>query len=190
MAPFNHFDFLAPFYDRFIKSDDLIRFSEFAELPVSGRLLDAGGGTGRKSLPLLNLVTGIVIADSSIGMLTRATRKAGLKTVCAESEKLPFEDESFERVMMVDALHHVTDYRVTAGELWRVLKPGGRIIIEEPDIRMTSIKIMAMIEKLALMRSHFVSPQDIAATFAYPNSEVNIEIVDSVAWILITKHID
>jgi demethylmenaquinone methyltransferase/2-methoxy-6-polyprenyl-1,4-benzoquinol methylase len=187
MAHFNHFDFLAPFYDRFIKPTDFTRFSRFVGLPVEGRLLDAGGGTGGKSYPLLKMVTSIVIVDSSMGMLTQASNKVGLMTVGSEVERLPFEDESFERVIMVDAFHHVSDYRVTAGELWRVVKPGGRIVIEEPDIRTAPIKIMAIIEKLALMRSHFISPADIVATFAYPNTAVRIEIEDSTAWIVIDK---
>jgi demethylmenaquinone methyltransferase/2-methoxy-6-polyprenyl-1,4-benzoquinol methylase len=190
MPAFNHFDFLAPFYDRFIKTDDLTRFCAFTRLPVSGRLLDAGGGTGGKSYQLLKMVTGIVVADSSMGMLSQAAKKGGLITVCSETERLPFKDESFERVIMIDALHHVSDYRETSGELWRVVKPGGRIVIEEPDIHTTAIRIMAIIEKMALMRSHFISPQEIAATFAYSNAEVKIEVEDSVAWIVINKQVE
>jgi ubiquinone/menaquinone biosynthesis C-methylase UbiE len=189
MAPFNHFDFLAPYYDRFIKITDPTRFCTLAGLPVSGRLLDAGGGTGRKSYQLVDMVTGIIIADSSMGMLHQANKKGGLTTVCSESEQLPFEDDSFERVIMVDALHHVSDYHSTANELWRVVKPGGRIVIEEPDIRTLPIKIMAIIERLVLMRSHFISPQEIAVSFTHTNAEVIIEVEESIAWIVILKHI-
>ena len=190
MTHFNHFDFLAPYYDRFIKPSDPARFCALTGLPVSGRLLDAGGGTGRKTSSLLSMVTDTVIADSSMGMLAQASKKGGIKTICAESERLPFDDESFERVIMVDALHHVYDYRSTAKELWRVVKPGGRIVIEEPDIRTMPVKIMAIIEKLALMRSHFISPQKIAISFAYPNAKVNIEVEDSTAWIVINKQVE
>ena len=68
-----------------------------------------------------------------------------------------FKDKSFDRVIMVDALHHVKDYRITIHELWRVLMPGGRIVIEEPDIQTFPVKLMALVEKIALMRSHFIS---------------------------------
>ena len=59
---------------------------------------------------------------------------------------------------MVDALHHVIHQGQTAREMYRVLKPGGRIVIEEPDIRKFGVKLIAVAEKLLLMRSHFLSP--------------------------------
>lgn len=189
MPSFNHFDFLAPIYDRFMKNDDFARLSVIAGLPVQGRLLDAGGGTGQKSYPFLKMVTHVVIADSSMGMITRAAKKKGLITVCSETERLPFKDETFDRVIMIDALHHVSDYRETIVELWRMVRPGGRIVIEEPDIRTMPIKIVAIIEKLTLMRSHFISPQKIAAAFTYPNAEVKIKNETSIAWIIINKQI-
>ncbi len=187
MAPFNHFDFIAPYYDRFIKPTGLDDFSSLLLLPVSGLLLDLGGGTGRKSYPLLKMAGGIVIADSSKGMLREARKKGGLVEICAESERLPFVDASFARIMMVDALHHVLDYHLTLQEIWRIIMPGGRILIEEPDIQATPTKIMAIFERIALMRSHFVNPQEIAASFNFPHAKTEIRIESTTAWILIDK---
>ena len=84
-------------------------------------------------------------------MLREAKRKEGLQPICTDSEKLPFLENSFERIMMVDALHHVNHQQQTADELWRVLKPGGRIVIEEPDIRIFGVKLLALAEKIAMM---------------------------------------
>lgn len=190
MTHFNHFDFIAPYYDRFIKPSDSGKLSTLLGLPGPGLLLDVGGGTGGKSYPLLKMVNGVVIADSSLGMLSQASRKGGFTTICSESENLPFDDGVFERVIMVDALHHVYNYRSTIRELWRVTEPGGRIVIEEPDIRTMPTKIMAIIEKLALMRSHFISPQEIAISFGEPYARVNIEVEGSTAWIVINKQVE
>ena len=84
MAHFNHFDFLAPIHDHFIKTTDTTRMRMLARLPISGTLLDVGGGTGSTSFMLKNWVTGIVIADSSLGMLEQAM----LKTVSSLSVQI------------------------------------------------------------------------------------------------------
>ena len=161
-----------------------------ASLPVAGRLLDAGGGTGQKSHRLLDMVGEIVIADSSLGMLLQANKKIGLSAVCSETEQLPFGDNSFERVIMVDAFHHVRNQRITADELWRVLMPGGRIVIEEPDIRAGAVKLIAIIEKIVMMRSHFINPKKIAEIFSHPNATINISLENSIAWIVIDKELN
>jgi demethylmenaquinone methyltransferase/2-methoxy-6-polyprenyl-1,4-benzoquinol methylase len=187
MAKFNHFDFLAPVYERFIKPIDPDRLCSLIGLPVTGQLLDAGGGTGRISYTLREWVKGIVIVDSSIGMLEQARTKAGLLSVCSNTEKLPFHNEVFERVIMVDALHHVSNITATLDELWRVVKPGGRIVIEEPDIQTYQVKILAVIEKLVLMRSHFISPQNIQKAFGDKNASHQIIREGMTSWIIVDK---
>ncbi len=179
--PLDHFDIIAPVYAR-VTYSSLEKMRELAGLPVKGRLLDVGGGTGRVVTALRDLVDEVVIADVSMGML-KQTPPATLQPVCSFSEFLPFPSDSFERVIMVDALHHVVHQPATADEMFRVLKPGGRIIIEEPDIRSFGVKLIALAEKLLLMRSHFLSPQQIADLFK--NATIHAE--DSSAWVVVTK---
>ena len=179
--PFDHFSAIAPIYARATYSS-LEKMRELADLPTRGRLLDVGGGTGRVASAVRDLVDEVVIADISMGML-KQTLPAALKPVCAFSESLPFPSDSFERIVMVDALHHVVHQPATADEMFRVLKPGGRIIIEEPDIRSFGVKLIALAEKLLLMRSHFLSPQQIADLFE--NATIHAE--DSSAWVVATK---
>ncbi|MBT6610474.1 MAG: hypothetical protein HOB38_00050, partial [Deltaproteobacteria bacterium] len=45
----DHFDFLAPFYDRLIKMSLDSAWTDILNLPTDGSILDAGGGTGRIS---------------------------------------------------------------------------------------------------------------------------------------------
>ena len=187
MKLFNHFDILAPIYDRVGKSATSQRLIELCQFPVAGRLLDIAGGTGRKSYNLIGQATDIVIADSSHGMLEQAKNKGSLITIEAQAEELPFRRESFARIIMVDAYHHLADHRKTVAELWRVLQPQGIIVIEEPDIQTALVKMIALIEKLALMRSHFVSPQEIKESFIFPGAVSDIVLERNIAWIVIKK---
>jgi ubiquinone/menaquinone biosynthesis C-methylase UbiE len=181
--PFDHFDVIAPIYSR-VTYSSLEKMRELAGLPMRGRLLDVGGGTGRVSSALLDDVDDVVIADVSMGMLKQTSHPA-LKPVCSTSESLPFPSHFFDRVIMVDALHHVLDHAKAAREMFRVLKPGGRIVIEEPDIRTFGVKLIALAEKLLLMRSHFLSPLQIASLF--PSGNTKIVTQDSNAWVVISK---
>ncbi len=183
--PFDHFDFIAPLYNRIGDYSSLDVMIEAADLPTDGRLLDAGGGTGRVAFALRDQAAQVVVADVSLGMLGFAASKPGLRAAAAQSELLPFPDNSFDRIVMVDAFHHVIRQADTARELVRVLKPGGRIVIEEPDIRSFGVKLIALGEKLMLMRSHFLAPDQIAALF----DSARVITKDSSAWIVVEKNV-
>jgi demethylmenaquinone methyltransferase/2-methoxy-6-polyprenyl-1,4-benzoquinol methylase len=182
---FDHFDLLAPLYDRAIPFSRLDWMLRVVELPVDGLLLDAGGGTGRVATALKPHTRDVVVADVSAGMLSQSRRK-GLTGVMTPSEKLPFAAGTFPRIIMVDALHHVINQRETISELWRVLQPGGRLVIEEPDIRTLAVKFVAIVEKLALMRSHFLSPPVIVSYFP-PEAKVRVEVESYNAWVIVEK---
>ncbi|MEM5776624.1 MAG: class I SAM-dependent methyltransferase, partial [Anaerolineaceae bacterium] len=133
MPLFDHFNILAPFYEKVIPSGEPERLCELIG-SLAGPLLDAGGGTGRVAQYLRGQSGPVVVADLSRKMLLETCRKDGLIAVRAPAEKLPFADGTFSRIIMVDALHHVRSQAHTAAELWRVLRPGGRIVIQEPEV--------------------------------------------------------
>lgn len=183
----DHFGILAPFYEHFIKASLPEKLLGWVDLPAGGAVLDAGGGTGWVAQFLREQAGLIVVADESRGMLREAQSKTGLLPVCAHTERLPFADSTFDRILMVDALHHVADQAHSAAELWRILKPGGRIVIEEPDVRSLGVKFIAIAEKLALMRSHFLSPPEISSLFRSVNARVRVEVDGSTAWVIVEK---
>jgi len=131
----------------------------------------------------------VVVADLSCKMLAEANQKEGLHPVCTPTETLPFPDSSFERIIMVDALHHVIDRKRTIKELWRLLASGGTMVIEEPDVRTLPVILIAIAEKLALMRSHFLSPSRIASLFDFADAEVDIQKNGTTAYIIAKKQI-
>ncbi len=188
MPVFDHFDFLAPFYERFIPPKDPEDLWAAANLPARGALLDAGGGTGRVAQFMRSKTDLVVVADLSHQMLTQAQAKDGLLPVCSQAEKLPFPDGYFARIIMVDALHHVIDQPTTLQELWRTLQPGGRLVIEEPDLRHFAVKMIAVAEKLAWMRSHFLTPAQIAKLMSFPDAQVQVKTAQFNACVIADKN--
>jgi len=185
---FDHFNLLAPFYERLIPAPDSGRLEYLLDLPISGRLLDAGGGTGRVSSPLRPFVNHIFLTDVSLGMLQQAKQKEFLAVSLAHAENLPFPGELFDRVLVVDALHHFCNQEIAIKELLRVLKTGGRMVIEEPDLRRFKVKLIALAEKVTLMRSQFYSPEKIAQFVSSLGYSLRIERDDKItAWIVVDK---
>ena len=182
---FDHFDILAPIYDRAIPFSRLEQMVKNVDLPVAGTLLDAGGGTGRVAAALRPFVDNIVVADFSKGMLVQSRKKC-LIAVQTYTEKLPFPNNYFERIIMVDALHHVSNQVETITELWRVLSDHGCLVIEEPDLRTWQVKILAVVEKMFLMRSNFLSPPRIAALFP-SSAKIIIKSEGYNAWVIVRK---
>lgn len=182
---FDHFGLLAPIYDRAIPFSRLDLMLKKVALPVDGRLLDVGGGTGRVSAALRPYVRNVHVVDFSAKMLAEAQSK-GLTVIESPAEKLPYSSNVFDRIIMVDALHHVHHQGKTIAEMWRVLRVGGILVIEEPDFRTWQVKLLAVVEKMALMRSHFLSPTAIARLFP-PGAQVRIEAEGYTAWVIAQK---
>ncbi len=187
MPAFDHFDFLAPIYDRVIKPKPPTDLLEHLQLQPDAVVLDVGGGTGRIALELAPHAGNVTILDLSPKMLREAVRKPGLNGVLAPSELLPYPDGSFDAVLMVDALHHVINQKASLQELFRVVKPGGRLVVEEPDIHTFAVKLIALGEKLAGMRSHFLSGEEIAALFENCCKEARIYRKEYTVWVVVEK---
>ena len=174
MPRLNHFDFLAPLYDRLFSAPQDSPLAPLLELPCSGLLLDVGGGTGRVAQNLTGLVDQVVIADASRRMLARARTKPGLQAVMSLAEGLPLATGSAARVISVDAYHHLADQRLSLREMWRALAPNGVLVIEEPDIAHWAVRLVALGEKMLMMRSHFVSGERLAVDLDALGAQVTI----------------
>ena len=99
------------------------------------RVLDLAAGTGTSSVALAKSGAHVVAADFSPGMLEVGRKKHGqnplLEFVEADATKLPFADNSFDAVTMSFGLRNVVEPKKALAELYRVTKPGGRIVICE-----------------------------------------------------------
>ncbi len=183
----DHFDFIAPFYDQLAGPPDRSRFQRLLKLPCTGRLLDAGGGTARISSHLNGLIDHIVVSDLSRRMLKQAANKPVCR-IRSRVEQLPFTDGTFDRILIVDALHHFGDQRQAISDLLRVLKRGGRLAIEEYDLNHKMVKLLALAEKILGMRSRFLRPAEIRAMIDSNGVSAQIERPNRFsAWIIADK---
>jgi SAM-dependent methyltransferase len=99
-----------------------------ALLPVEGKGLEIGVGTGRFAAPL-----GIEIGlDPAAAMLARA-RQRGIRVVQGIAEALPFADHCFDYALMVVVLSFLGDAAAGLAEIRRVLNPGGSLVIGSID---------------------------------------------------------
>ncbi len=91
------------------------------------RVLDLGCGTGRALL----LVPGAVGADMSVEMLRSAPPG---RAACARAEALPFRTATFDAALCTNSFHHYPDPLSTLREIRRVLRPGGRAVLVDPNL--------------------------------------------------------
>lgn len=97
------------------------------------RLLDVGCGTGVFTREVFAAAGCTVVGlDISLPMLARGVANCTSEqfhAVAGDMLRLPFADESFARVYSMTALEFVADARAAIGELQRVCRPGGTIVL-------------------------------------------------------------
>jgi ubiquinone/menaquinone biosynthesis C-methylase UbiE len=182
--PLDHFSLVSRYYDRLFPVMNAERLRELLQLPADGPVLDLGGGTGQVALALGGFAGSVVIVDESPGML-REARLKGLAAVRAQAEHLPFQQGAFARVLLVDTFHHLRDQRQAAVELLRVLAPRGLLVIEEGDVEQTPVRVIALFEKLLLMRSRFYSPGDVQEMFEAAGAKVSLHREGPKFWAVV-----
>ncbi|MCW5880604.1 MAG: methyltransferase domain-containing protein [Anaerolineae bacterium] len=111
----------------------LARLVELAEVSPDHTVLDVATAAGHTALavaPLARRVVGVDLTPAMLAVASRLARERNLANVGfieGDAERLPADDETFDRVMCRIALHHFPDPAQAVREMARVLKPGGRV---------------------------------------------------------------
>jgi len=110
-------------------------------LKPGGTALDVAGGTGDLTMQMSKQVgpTGkIIISDINASMLEEGRKRlldkgyaGNIDFVEANAEDLPFEDNSFDCITIAFGLRNVTHQDKALQSMFRVLKPGGRLLVLE-----------------------------------------------------------
>ena len=104
----------------------------------TARVLDCGCGTGRLTVLLAerlgegSSVTGLDITPEMIDRARQIRRAPGGRTIdfrVGDCHNLPFDNEAFDWVVVLESFPHFCDPRGAVSEFYRVLKDGGRVAI-------------------------------------------------------------
>lgn len=131
------------------------------------RVLDLAGGTGDMASHLMQRVGAkgvVVLCDINYAMLTHGRDRltdyglvGHIHYVQGNAECLPFEEDWFDCIMMAFGLRNVTDKETALRSIFRVLKPGGRLVVLEfsnprswiaPVYDLYSFKVIPLLGKL------------------------------------------
>lgn len=140
------FDSVAPKYDVMndLMSGGLHRFWKRYTLTVANpqpgdQVLDIAGGTGDLSLAFSKKVGSngrVVHTDINESMLREGRNRlidqgVVLPTLVCDAEQLPFASDSFDFVSVAFGLRNMTRKELALGEMYRTLKPGGKLLVLE-----------------------------------------------------------
>lgn len=126
-----------PECEREIRYEHLHRYAFAATLCQASEVLDAACGEGYGSAILAREARRVVGIDLGEAAIEHARQRyGGLHNVTfeiADCTRLPFEDQSFDRVVSFETLEHLADQNGMLAEFRRVLRPRGLLILSSPD---------------------------------------------------------
>jgi SAM-dependent methyltransferase len=99
-------------------------------LPATGDVLEVGSGDGKILRTFATQRPDLRLAGCDVREW--AAPHDGIEFRVIESRDIPYEDRSFDAVVIVDTLEHVDDPEFLVDELARVLRPGGRFVAFVP----------------------------------------------------------
>lgn len=96
------------------------------------KVLDLAAGTATSSQPFARAGAYVVPCDFSLGMLrVGKARHPWMPFTAGDATKLPFKDDTFDAVTISFGLRNVQETVQALREMYRVTKPGGRVVICE-----------------------------------------------------------
>jgi ubiquinone/menaquinone biosynthesis C-methylase UbiE len=110
---------------------------ELAQPKATDRVLDVATGTAHTALAFAPQVARVIATDITPEMLAQGemlraeAEIENLEFRIADAHDLPFEDAAFDIVTCRRAAHHFVDVAKAMHEMTRVLKPGGRLVIDD-----------------------------------------------------------
>lgn len=103
------------------------------------KIMDLGCGTGYylfllSSLPIDLNLTGFDNDEKALTEARESLKGRSIKFVLGDSHRLPFKINSFDKIVASEVLEHLEDDQQALGEISKILKPNGILVISTPSI--------------------------------------------------------
>lgn len=109
---------------------------QYAGTLANTKIIDCGCGAGEYLFALSDLgadVWGIEYEEGKIAKFQEKHRHLSDRVISGDIEKINFDDNSFDLALLNEVLEHVPDDKQTLREIYRILKPGGLLILFSPN---------------------------------------------------------
>jgi SAM-dependent methyltransferase len=126
-----------------LTADEYREYCTWLELEPASNVLEVGSGSGGPALFMARTtgahVTGVDMSERGVANANQMARERQLDTLARflhadASQPLPFANETFDAVVCIDTINHLSGRLQVLREWHRVLKPGGRVLFTDPVI--------------------------------------------------------
>ena len=159
----SHFNgIVAHVYDFILPKRKPVEFLDLLNAQRNDKILEIGAGTGRIAKHYGFKVHDLTLLDPAENMLKRAiTLIPHAKPVVGFSEQMEFSSNTFDKIVCYDTLHHWQNQVKGLREAFRVLKPGGILLVLEVDQNNFWGRKVQLLENVLRMNSRMHKPFDL-----------------------------
>lgn len=169
-------------------SDDVTCFLDTIKYSIGNKILLVGevGNLGKR-LRMLGVYVTILENSSYQDACYTLVHNENCNVVKGSLEYLPFEDDYFDKVIILDHFNHTNNCKKASSEVYRVLKSEGDLIVEDLNLKNLKVKLKYLKQRLCGENVNYNYPQEIFDIFSKLNFEGALKEVENERYIYIGK---